>query len=207
VLVALIPACSAVGLSERAELLVRLLLPAAALAWYWRVLPPIQVLRPVSSVLLGVGVCAIWIAPQWLFPGWRGHWIFQNALLGRLGISASHYSLEAPLDVVLRSLRACTVVALAEELFWRGWLMRWLIRDDFQALPVGAWQARAFLITAALFAVEHGPYWEVGLAAGLLYNWWAVRTRSLGDLVLAHGVTNAALAAFVIVTRRWEYWM
>lgn len=206
-LVALIPACPAVGLSARAELIVRLLLPAAALAWYWRALPPFHVRRPVSSVLLGVAVFAVWIAPDLLFPGWRSHWLFQNALFGRLNGSTAPYSLAAPFDLLLRSLRACTVVALAEELFWRGWFMRWLIRDDFQSLPVGAFQARAFLLTAVLFAAEHGPYWEVGLAAGLLYNWWAVRTRSLGDLILAHGVTNAALAALVIVTRRWEYWM
>jgi hypothetical protein len=85
--------------------------------------------------------------------------------------------------------------------------MRWLIHDDFEGVPIGAWQLRAFLVTAILFAVEHGPYWEVGLAAGLIYNWWAVRSKSVGDLILAHGVTNAALALFVILTRRWEYWM
>ncbi len=206
-LVALIPLCPAVGLSARAELLVRLLLPAAALAWAWRALPPIRVRWPLSSILVGVGVCAVWIAPDALIPGWRGHWLLQNSLMGRLSIAGSRYSLQAPFDLALRTLRACTVVALAEELFWRGWFMRWLIREDFSSLPVGAWQLRAFLLTAVLFALEHGSYWEVGLAAGLLYNWWAVRTRSLGDVVLAHAVTNALLAVFVIATRHWEYWM
>jgi hypothetical protein len=33
------------------------------------------------------------------------------------------------------------------------------------------------------------------------------RTRSLGDLVLVHGVTNAALSGFVLVTGKYEYWM
>jgi hypothetical protein len=207
VLVALIPLAAAVGLSARAELLVRLLLPAAALLWYWRDLPAIKVNRPVASVLVGVGVFVVWIAPDLLFPGWRSHWLLQNALFGKLAVSMPASSLVNPVDLILRSVRACTVVALAEEFFWRGWFMRWLIRDDFDSIRVGAWQARAFLLTAALFALEHGPYWDVGLAAGLLYNWWAVRTRSLGDLILAHGVTNAALAAFVIAARRWQYWM
>jgi len=44
--------------------------------------------------------------------------------------------------------------------------MRWLIREDFEAIPVGAYQARALILTAVLFAMEHGPYWDVGLAAG-----------------------------------------
>ncbi|MGD0581079.1 MAG: CAAX prenyl protease-related protein [Bryobacteraceae bacterium] len=204
---ALIPGAAALGLSARAELLVRLLLPAAALLWYWRDLPPVRVNRPVASVVLGVFVFAVWIAPDLLFPGWRSHWLFQNALFGRLTVSMPASSLRNPADLLLRSIRACTVVALAEELFWRGWFMRYLIRADFESIPVGAWQARAFFVTAALFAVEHGPYWEVGLAAGLLYNWWALRSRSLGDLILAHCVTNAVLAVFVITTRRWEYWM
>ena len=116
-------------------------------------------------------------------------------------------SLRNPLDLALRVLRASTVVAVVEEIFWRGWLMRWLIEDDFLSVPIGTYQLRAFCFTALFFAFEHGPYWEVGLAAGLVYNWWAIRSRSLGDLILAHGVTNAALAAFVILTRRWEYWM
>jgi hypothetical protein len=205
--VALIPGSAALGLSTRAELLVRLLLPAAALVWYWRDLPLLKVTRPVASVLVGVCVFGVWITPDLLFPGWRSHWLLQNALFGRLAVSMPPSSLDNPADLILRSLRACTVVALAEELFWRGWFMRWLIRDDFESVPVGTWQAQAFFVTAALFAVEHGPYWDVGLAAGLLYNWWAVRTRSLSDLILAHGVTNAVLAAFVIATRRWAYWM
>lgn len=205
-LVALIPLAAAIGLSARVELLARLLLPAAALAWYWRDLPPVKVNRPMASVLVGVAVFAVWIAPDLLFPGWRSHWLLQNAF-GKLAVSLPASSLDNPADLFLRSVRACTVVALAEELFWRGWFMRWLIRDDFESIPVGACQARAFAVTAVLFAVEHGPYWDVGLAAGLLYNWWAVRTRSLGDLMLAHGVTNAALAVFVIMARCWQYWM
>jgi hypothetical protein len=203
----LIPLASRGGLSPRAELLARLLLPALALALVARYLPKLRIEHPWTSTLLGVGVCVVWVAPDLLIPGWRAHWIFQNGLTGRLQVSMPGSSLSNPVDLMLRSLRACTVVALAEELFWRGWILRWLIRDDFEKVPLGAWSLHAFLLTAGLFAIEHGPYWDVGLVAGLLYNWWMVRTKSLGDLVLAHGMTNAALAAFVILTRRWEFWM
>jgi hypothetical protein len=170
-------------------------------------LPKIRVERPFGSVLLGLAVFVVWVAPDLLVFGWRSHWIFQNPVLGRLVVSMPPESLRDPVDLILRVLRATTVVALVEEIFWRGWLMRWLIHDDFQSVPIGAYQLKAFLLTAIFFAVEHGPYWDVGLAAGLIYNWWAVRSKSLGDLILAHGVTNGALSVFVILTRRWEYWM
>jgi CAAX prenyl protease-like protein len=94
-----------------------------------------------------------------------------------------------------------------EELFWRGWLMRWLIAADFRSVPLGAYTAQAFWVVAVLFASEHGAYWDVGLLAGIAYNWWMLRTRSLGDLILAHAVTNACLSAYVIVARKWEYWL
>ena len=60
---------------------------------------------------------------------------------------------------------------------------------------------------ALLFAAEHGPYWEVGLLCGMIYNWWLWRTKSLGDLIVVHGVTNLALSLYVITTKRWEFWM
>jgi cytochrome d ubiquinol oxidase subunit II len=63
------------------------------------------------------------------------------------------------------------------------------------------------LITAALFASEHGPFWEVGLLTGVIYGLWMVKTKRLGDLFLAHGVTNLCLSLFTIWTGRWEYWM
>jgi hypothetical protein len=99
------------------------------------------------------------------------------------------------------------LVPIIEELFWRGWLMRWLIDADFRKVPLGSYSGRAFWITALLFASEHGPYWEVGLLAGIAYNWWILRTRTLGDCIIAHAVTNAALSAYVIAAGKWQYWM
>jgi hypothetical protein len=71
---------------------------------------------------------------------------------------------------------------------------------------LGAWSARAFWVVAVLFAAEHGALWDVGLAAGVLYNGWMVRTKSLCDLILAHGVTNLCLSAYVIFAGKWQYW-
>lgn len=207
VLVALIPVSNAVDLPERLELLVRLILPALALAFYWRRLPAFRVERPAGSVLVGLAVFAVWVGPDLLIPGWRTHWIFQNPVFGHLTVSMPAESRGNSLDLFLRVMRATTVVAIAEEIFWRGWLMRWLVDERFTSVPIGFYRASAFWWTAIFFAVEHGAYWEVGLAAGLIYNWWAIRSKSLGDLILAHGLTNAALGLFVILTRRWEYWM
>jgi CAAX prenyl protease-like protein len=159
-----------------------------------------------GSVGLGILVFAIWIGPDLLFPGYRNHWLFQNALMGKLHSSISQDLLSDKLVLALRCFRAIILVPIVEELFWRGWLMRWLISPDFRSVPLGSYSTKAMWVTALLFASEHGPYWEVGLITGLLYNWWMVRTRSLGDCILAHAVTNGVLSLYVIQSGKWEYW-
>ncbi|MGA2598987.1 MAG: CAAX prenyl protease-related protein [Bryobacteraceae bacterium] len=162
--------------------------------------------QPASSILLGIAVFALWIAPDALFPHYRQSWLFNNGFVGTLGKSIAPNLRGDPLSLVLRSFRAIILVPIIEELFWRAWLMRWLINPRFETVPLGAWASGAFWITAVLFASEHGPYWDVGLLAGVLYNWWMIRTKSLGDCILAHAVTNACLSAYVIVGGHWEYW-
>jgi CAAX prenyl protease-like protein len=85
--------------------------------------------------------------------------------------------------------------------------MRYAIRADFESVPVGQYAAVSFWAVALLFAAEHGPYWEVGLIAGVAYNWWLVRTRNLADCMLAHAITNALLAGYVLLFDQWQYWL
>ncbi|HYW32039.1 MAG TPA: CAAX prenyl protease-related protein [Gemmatimonas sp.] len=166
-----------------------------------------RVKHAVGSVLLGLAVCALWVAPDLIFPGWRAHPLFQNSITGTVQTSIAPSELANPLVMLLRITRAALLVPILEELFWRGWLPRWIVNNDWQKVQLGTYNTLAFVATAVLFASEHGPFWEVGLACGLIYNWWMWRTKSLGDLVLVHGVTNAALSAFVLFTGKYEYWM
>jgi uncharacterized protein len=166
----------------------------------------LRVRRIGVALVVGVVVFAIWVAPDLLIPGYRDYWVFQNPLTGSLRSSIPADLRQSLLVLVFRTLRATLIVPIIEELFWRAWLMRWLIAPDFETVPLGTYTASSMWISAVMFASEHGPYWEVGLIAGLAYNLLMVRTKSLGDCILAHAVTNGALCLFVIATGRWEYW-
>lgn len=160
-----------------------------------------------GSLLLGVGVFVLWVAPDTLVPEWRSHWLFSNGLTGRAEAVLPPEGRHDPLVVALRALRAVILVPIIEELFWRGWLPRWLDNmDDFRKVPLGQYSRMAFWATAVLFALEHGSFWEVGLMAGVVYNWWMQKTRSLGDLILTHATTNACLSAYVLMAGKWQYW-
>lgn len=158
------------------------------------------------SILLGVAVFVVWIGPDLIAPGWRSSWLFSNDIVGRPESGFPEAGRASGVALGLRFARAAVLVPIVEELFWRGWLPRVIMEADFRKVPLGSFTPAAFVITAVLFATEHGSWWDVGLAAGLIYNWWMMRTRSLGDLMLAHAVTNACLSAWVVGAGKWAYW-
>jgi hypothetical protein len=189
------------------EQVTRAAILTAVLWWFSRPVIDFRTSFPLASVLSGVLVFLVWVTPDLLFPNYRTHWMFSNPVLGPLKSSIAPEDIGSPLVLVLRTLRAAILVPIIEELFWRGWLMRWLQKPDFEKVNFGSWSPMAFWVSAILFATEHGPYWDVGLAAGVLYNYWAIRTKRLGDCILAHGVTNLCLSLYTIFTGKWEYWM
>lgn len=200
---------SYIPLPVPAKYTLRVIVVSAVMLALARPAVPRSVSNPLGSILLGIGVFVIWVGPDVLWPGYRNLPLFNNSIVGK---AASSLPADAALKssvyfMIIRSLGSFLLVPVLEELFWRGWLMRWLIDKDFWKVPMGKYAPGAFWMTAALFASEHGPYWDVGLAAGVLYNWWLVRTKSLGDCILAHAVTNAVLAWYVLTTGNWQYWL
>ena len=186
----------------------RFMLVAATLAVFSRRVIPWRPSFLIGSILLGLAVFVVWIGPDRLWgTGYRDFWLFHNSILGAAVSSLPERLKANPFFIVTRVLESAILVPILEELFWRGWLMRWLIRPDFQSVPLGQYSPFSFWAVALLFASEHGPYWEVGLIAGIAYNLWIVRTRNLADCILAHGVTNAVLAGYVLLFDKWQYWL
>lgn len=191
--------------------------PAIALPLWFLILVPVCVVcwpREISvipenwagSIAVGTLAFALWIAPEVLFPGYRSFPLFSNSVLGHVHSSLPASALRSPWILAWRTARAVLIVPVVEELFWRGWLMRWLIDNDFERVPLGAYSPAAFWITALLFASEHGVYWDVGLITGAIYNLWMIRTKSLANCVLMHAATNGLLSAYVIYAGQWQYW-
>ncbi len=163
---------------------------------------------PLLSILLGLAVFVLWIGPDRISPHWRTLPPFNNAIVGHPAGNTPPESKNDPAFLIFRIATSVIAVPILEELFWRGWLMRWLIDErDFRRVPLGKYAPTAFFVTAILFAAEHGSFWDVGLLTGFVYNWWMVRTRNLWDCILAHAVTNGALAAWVVLGGQWQYWL
>jgi len=189
------------------EYSVRVLVVAAIVILFSRSVISLRVSRPLMSIVVGVLVFVIWIGPDLLWPAYRQHWFFNNSLMGTARSSLPDGLRTDAVFLLIRIAGTAMLVPVIEELFWRGWLMRYLICHDFRKIRLGTYSALAFWVTAVLFASEHGAYWDVGLLAGIAYNLWMIRTRSLGDCILAHAVTNACLAAYILAAGQWQYWL
>ena len=189
------------------EYAVRVLIVGASIWFFSRRVLDFKVRYWAGSLGIGIAAFLLWIAPDTLFPGWRQHWLFTNSIMGEVRVSLSAEQLSSPLLLLFRTISAAMMVPVLEELFWRAWMLRWLVKTDFESLPMGSADRQSVWIVAALFAVEHGPYWEVGLLTGVMWNWWMMRTKSLGDLIFVHAVTNLILSLYVIWSKQWQFWM
>ncbi|MDB6149777.1 MAG: prenyl protease-related protein [Chthoniobacter sp.] len=173
----------------------------AALLWRgWRYYELGAPRRPMVALVVGLLVLAIWIAPQaWLgFAPRRDG--FDPTYFGESGAAFVF-------TVAFRFLRLVVVVPLLEEIFWRGFLLRYLINDRFTEVPFGTYSHLSFAVTTIGFCLEHHfADWPAAALAGILYNVVAYRTKSLSACVLAHAVTNLLLGIYVMRTGQWGFW-
>jgi CAAX prenyl protease-like protein len=154
----------------------------------WRV----SMLAPVTGILVFI----VWIAADRV----TGAAIPMPAALA----SASAWARDG--WIALRILGAIFTVPLAEELAFRGFLLRRFTRSDFESVPFQSATWLALLGSSALFGLMHGGRWLPAAAAGALYALLIKRTGRMGDAVVAHATTNALLAAFVLFYEQWQLW-
>lgn len=150
-----------------------------------------------TSIGAGVIVFVLWINMDWLLP-------FQKPVPGYDPTAISDPTLQTAMTIV-RIFGATVIVPIMEELFWRSFLIRYLVEPDFERVPVGTFTWPSFLITAALFGVEH-QFIIAGIMAGILYAILLYRTKSVAACIVSHGVTNFLLGIYVINTGLWQFW-
>jgi len=106
----------------------------------------------------------------------------------------------------LRTLAAVVTVPIAEELAFRGFLIRRFLSAQFDTLHPKTYQISGVLISSLIFGMLHGDRWLAGTLAGLLYAWVFLRRGRIGDAVAAHATTNALIALLVLSAGRFDLW-
>ena len=108
--------------------------------------------------------------------------------------------------LTVRFVGLALLVPVMEEVFWRSFLLRFLTdQEKWKSLPIGQFSLAAFGIVAVVFAAVH-PEWLAALGYAALMAGLLRHTKSLLACIVAHGITNAALGIYVLLTGKWHYW-
>ncbi|MGE0824743.1 MAG: CAAX prenyl protease-related protein [Candidatus Binatia bacterium] len=168
----------------------------ALLVWFWRTYEEISWEFSWLAIATGILVFVLWV------PLYGGYLLLSEPTITNPYDLAGTWAISW---ISIRLLGSAVVVPVMEELFWRSFLLRYLIQSDFRQVPLGTFTWPSFIISVVLFGVEHNQ-WFAGIVAGALYTLLLYHSRSLSSCILAHAVTNFLLGVYVLTTHEWQYW-
>ena len=169
------------------------------------------------AVPFGALGIAFWLLPTMAYD-WLGLTGKTTGVLSMLGVDARAEGFdpgvfENPATwwsvVVLRFLRAAVVVALVEEIFWRGFIMRYVCdwEGDYWKQPFGKATWKSYLIVTGLFMIAHAPVDYAGaFVYGSLTYLLCVWSKNLGACVIMHAVANFLMGLYIMATGKYGLW-
>jgi exosortase E/protease (VPEID-CTERM system) len=107
--------------------------------------------------------------------------------------------------IASRVIGAVVTVPLAEELAFRGYLLRKLVANDFDNVPVGTFTWLSFSVSSLLFGLLHDN-WLAGTLAGAGFAIALYQRGQISDAIAAHMTSNAVLVLATLGTGRWDLW-
>ena len=177
-----------------------------------------------EAVAVGVGVFVFWVGLDGYYPSLDAlYQKFICPMLQQLGLakcdpaSAEAVKIWNPhtqfgantslawMFIAIRVFGSAIVVPPMEEVFFRSWLYRYLVKPDFQSVPLASFIPSAFLWTSVIFGFEHHE-WLPGILCGFSYQGLVCWKKRLGDAITAHAITNLLLGLWVVGRGEWKFW-
>lgn len=190
---------------------IKVLATCGLLVWFWRIYIqhfPFSV--SVGSIVVGaigvfvwIGLCELQIeATIWnFFSG--------NSLSAR-----SQFDPFSGIDddlfragfLALRFFGLVIMVPVCEELFLRGFVMRYIESADWWNVSLARLGTRALLVAPVYGALTHPGEAIAAIAWFSLVTVLVCKTGKFWNAVVAHGVTNLLLGIYVCVFAQWHLW-
>jgi len=169
------------------------------------------------AVMFGAVGIGFWLLPTMLYDYW-GLSGKTTGLLEWLGVAARREGFDPGIfenpvaywtSLGFRFLRAVVVVAFVEEIFWRGFLMRFVCdwEGDYWKQPFGRATWLSYLIVTGMFMAAHAP---VDYAGAFVYGsltWLlCVWSKSLGACVAMHATANLLMGLYIMASGKYGLW-
>ena len=194
------------------------LVTLGVLAFYWKSYAFQWSLKwSLAALVFGAVGIGFWLLPTMVYDhlGLSGK---TTGILRLLGVDARREGFDPGIfenpaamwtAVVFRFLRAAVVVALVEEIFWRGFLMRFVCdwEGDYWKQPFGRADWKSYLIVTGMFMLAHAP---VDYAGAFVYGsltWLlCIWSKNLGACVVMHATANFLMGVYIMTSGKYGLW-
>ncbi|MBV8630172.1 MAG: exosortase E/protease, VPEID-CTERM system, partial [Silvibacterium sp.] len=147
-----------------------------------------------QAPVAGAFVFLVWIGPSLWWRGAAVNPLTELSPAMRIAWLAVHL------------VASITVVPLAEELAFRGYLARRVLSRDFDLVSYSNLTPLAIGISSLAFGLLQGQHWFQGIVAGIVYAVLVKQRGRLGEAIIAHATTNLLVSAWVLVRGDWWLW-
>ncbi|QEG36004.1 exosortase E/protease, VPEID-CTERM system [Bythopirellula goksoeyrii] len=175
---------------------VRIAVAGAALLFFFQEYRKLDWSWSWAAPLTGVAVYIIWILME------------QSELSSGAHLKSEVDSLSSTWKgvwLVSRVIGSVIIIPVAEELAFRGYLLRRLVSPDFAHVSRKQMHWPALAISSLLFGLMH-QRWLAGTVAGVIYGLLYRHRGNLTDPIVAHSVTNGLIAVHVLLGGSWYLW-
>jgi uncharacterized protein len=169
----------------------------------WEMRPFVAEMRWVISweaIAVGILIFAMWVGIDPFYPH-----LMKGGATGNPSEQFGANSALAWFFVTIHILGMTFVVPPLEEVFYRSFLYRYIVNQNFLSVPLNRFLAWPFLATAAIFGFSHNE-WLAGILCGAAYQWLVLRKNRLGDAMTAHAITNFLLGVWIVWRGEWHFW-
>ena len=166
---------------------------------------PLAIGVGVVGVVVWVGLCKLQFeravvealgVGEWIDTGRRSAY---NPLVELAGRPVLAYGF-----LVVRFWGLAVIVPIIEEFLLRGFVMRYFFQPDWWNAPFGKLSTAALVAGTLVPILTHPTSELLAVVAWFsMVTWLMWRTRSMWDCVVAHGVTNFLLGAWVVYSGDW----
>ena len=170
-----------------------------------------------AGVIFGIVGIGFWLLPTVLYDAWgmtgkaEGLWKYLGFAQRKDGFDPGLFQHPVAYwaSLMMRFFRAVVIVALVEEIFWRGFLMRFVCdwEGDYWKQPFGRARWLSYSIATCLFMASHAPVDYAGaFIYGSLTYLLCIWSKNLGACVTMHATANFLMGLYIMRTGNYGLW-
>ena len=159
----------------------------------------------VVGVVLWIGICSLGLEQKLLQTIGLGSWMPER--VGFNPFDKISNPTQRQVFVVFRFTLLAAMVPLLEELFLRGWFVRWWEENsNWHKVKLSAIGMNGIVAVAVYGLATHPGEALAAIVWFTLVSVLMIKTGKFWNCVVAHAVTNLLLGLYVVFFEQWQLW-